>query len=346
MKYAPLTREELASVIEGRGAAERVPVLLHFWVDVDDFGERAGEVREILSRYPEDAQYISANLPGVWDAPGDDPSYRWVRADKPEGADAAGIDARVAIADWADMDAVLAEFPDASYPRLFGETPESDGRYRLARWWYCLFERHWQLRGMTNALMDYYTNPDEVHRLFRAVTDFYKVVMERAKAETGADGVFTSDDLGTQAAPFFSPRIFADFYAPYYRELIDKAHSLGMHFWLHACGNIEPFLPEFIGLGLDVIHPIQKHTMDEAEIAHKYGADICVWAGFDVQQTIPWGTPEDVRRELRYLVDTYARPEGRFMLTAGNAVKGDCPTASLEALFDEAFTYGAAGGWD
>lgn len=342
MKHAPLTSEKLASVIEGRGAAERVPVLLHFWVDVDDFGERAGEVREILSRYPEDAQYISTNLPGVWDAPGDDPSYRWVNVDKPEGADAAGIDARVAITDWADLDGVVAEFPDANYPRLFTEIPESDGRYRLARWWYCLFERHWQLRGMTNALMDYYTNPDEVHRLFRAVTDFYKVVMERARAETDADGVFTSDDLGTQGGPFFSPQIFADFYAPYYRELIDKAHSLGMHFWLHACGNIEPFLPAFIDLGLDVIHPIQKYTMDEAEIAHKYGADICVWAGFDVQRTIPWGSPEDVRREVRYLVDTYARPDGRLMLTAGNAVKGDCPTASIDALFDEMFAYGAS----
>ena len=64
--------------------------------------------------------------------------------------------------------------------------------------------------------------------------------------------------------------------------------------------------------------------------------------GFDVQQTIPWGTPEDVRREVRHLIDTYARPEGRFMLTAGNAVKGDCPTESLAALFDESFRYGAS----
>ena len=59
-----------------------------------------------------------------------------------------------------------------------------------------------------------------------------------------------------------------------------------------------------------------------------------------MQKIIPFGTPEDVRREVRFLFDTYQRTEGRLMFTAGNAVKGDCPTASLEALFDEAFRYG------
>ena len=53
--------------------------------------------------------------------------------------------------------------------------------------------------------------------------------------------------------------------------LTDWAHARGMHFWLHACGNIEPFIPRLIDLGLDVLHPIQKYTMDEREIARRYG---------------------------------------------------------------------------
>ena len=234
----------------------------------------------------------------------------------------------------------MRDFPNPEYKGLLPEIPAPDGRYRLGHWWFCLFERHWWLRGMTNALTDYYTAPEEVHRLFRAVTDFYLRVMERAKAEAGIDGIFTSDDLGTQCGPFFSTEIFDEFYLPYYREMITRAHELGLHFWLHACGNIEPFLPKFIDLGLDVIHPIQKYTMDERAIAEKYGKDICIWAGFDVQRTIPYGTPEDVRREVRFMMDTYARPEGRFMFTAGNGIHADCTNASLEALFDEAFRYG------
>ena len=39
-------------------------------------------------------------------------------------------------------------------------------------------------------------------------------------------------------------------------------------------------------------------------------------------------------------MDTYARRDGRFMLTFGNAVTPDTPLESLEAVFDEAFVYG------
>ena len=75
----------------------------------------------------------------------------------------------------------------------------------------------------------------------------------------------------SQTAPFFSPKIFREFFKPYYQELVAYAHELGMHFWLHCCGNILAFLPDLIEIGVDVLHPIQKYTMDEREVAQKYG---------------------------------------------------------------------------
>ena len=192
---------------------------------------------------------------------------------------------------------------------------------------------------MEKALMDFYLYPEAVHALFQKLTDFYIRMITRAKEELDLDGIFTSDDLGTQTAPFFSLKTFDAFFAPYYRQVIEHTHSLGMHFWLHTCGNIEILLPRFIDLGIDVIHPIQKYTMSERHIAETYGNKITIWAGFDVQQTIPYGTPEDVRREVRYLIDTYSRSDGRFMLTLGNAATPDTPIESLEALFDESIRY-------
>ena len=97
---------------------------------------------------------------------------------------------------------------------------------------------------------------------------------------------------------------------------------------------------DFIEIGLDVIHPIQKYTMEETHIAKTYGDKICIWAGFDVQQTIPYGTPEDVRKEVRFLIDTYYRKDGRFILTLGNAATADTPMESVKALLDETVTYG------
>ncbi|MDR0668499.1 MAG: hypothetical protein LBF95_00315 [Treponema sp.] len=130
--------------------------------------------------------------------------------------------------------------------------------------------------------------------------------------------MFTTDDIGTQTGPFFSLDIFREFFKPYYKELIDHAHDLGMHFWLHTRGNVKAFIPDLIEIGLDVLHPIQKYTMDEREIAREFGGQICFWAGMDVQRIIPYGTPEDVRREVRFLFDTYYRKEGRLILAGGN----------------------------
>ena len=121
--------------------------------------------------------------------------------------------------------------------------------------------------------------------------------------------------------------------------MIDRCHELGMHFWLHTCGNIEIFLDDFIEIGLDVIHPLQKYTMDEKEIVKKYGGRICFLVGFDVQRTIPYGSEEDVRAEARFLIDTFSRPDGRFMLTFGNGATPDWKMNCVEALYDEIENY-------
>jgi uroporphyrinogen decarboxylase len=345
MSAQPLQRDEVRSVIEGKGAAPRVPILLHFWTHADAFGDRTPAVKALMERYPQDVQAIGVRMPAPLEAPPEDPGYRWLPGgtrDAVGGAPGAALDAQALLADWESIDTVLASFPDPRSPAALPENPAPDGRYRLAGWWYCLFERHWSLRGMTTALTDFYTDPAAVHRLYGALTDFYAGLIDRMGSELHADGVFTSDDIGMQTGPFFRETIFDEFFAPYYRRLVERAHAHGMHFWLHACGNIEPFLPRLIDLGLDVIHPIQKYTMDERQIAARHGGKICVWAGFDVQRIIPFGSPGEVRAEVRHLMDTWQRPEGRMLFSAGNGINGDCPVASLEALYDEAYAYGPA----
>ncbi len=335
----PLSREALRRVIEGRGHADRVPLMVHFWVSPGAFGERSGDVSRLLAGYPMDMQAIWFKIPAVDEAPADDPSYRWNWCDaasRGRALDNAGF-----LDSWEDdLAPLLTDFPSADYPGLTADNPPGDGRYRLGCWWYFFFERFWSIRGMENALTDFYLCPDEVHALFGRLTDFYLRMIERGRSELKLDGIFTSDDLGTQTSTFFSPQVFDEFFAPYYKKVIDRTHELGMHFWLHTCGNIEAFLPRFIDLGVDVLHPIQKYTMDERRIAKAYGDRITIWSGFDVQRIIPYGSPEDVRREVRALIDAYRRDDGRFMLTLGNGATPDTPLASLAALLDEAYRYG------
>ena len=284
-------------------------------------------------------QKIQLRVPDVYQAPADDPSYRWSYMDQP--ATTAALDQAGFIEDWdVQMESFLADFPSAEYPGLIPASPPRDGRYRLGYWWYFYFERFWSIRGMQDTLMDFYLYPDAVHTLFHKLTDFYKRMITRAHDVLALDGIFTSDDLGTQNSLFFSPEIFDTFFAPSYKEIIQHGHALGMHFWLHTCGNIEQLIPRLIALGVDVLHPIQKYTMDEKHIAQAYGDKITIWAGFDVQRTIPFGTPDEVRSEVRFLMDAYARSDGRYMLTFGNSITPDTPIPSLHAIFDEAYRAG------
>ncbi|MHB1462632.1 MAG: uroporphyrinogen decarboxylase family protein [Armatimonadota bacterium] len=343
IEFRPLTREEIVSVIEGHSTAPRVPMLHHFWTSAAVFGAHEAEAAALLAKYPCDIVVVPAVMPGGIEGNPLDPSYRWLPYDAKAAQQSAALDSHIAMPDWDRLDEVIENFPKASSPAVMSAgIPADDGRYRLGHWWFTLFERHWSLRGMENCLTDYAFYPEETHRLYAALADYYCGVLERLKDEGHCDGVFVSDDLGTQNSTFFSPKVFKEFFEPYYAKMIGKAHELGMHFWLHTCGCVTPFMPEFIKIGLDVIHPIQKYTMDEREIAEKFGSQITILAGMDVQQTIPWGSPDDVRREVRFMIDTYQRPEGRLMMTAGNGITPDCPLASLEALLDETLRYGTA----
>lgn len=335
------SKEQIKQVIEGKGCLERTPILYDRWIYPWIYEERREQFETFMDAQIKDVDYIHLVLPENFTAPADDPNYKWA----PEGVTAkegVGLDENCVAEDWEVMEEVYRNFPSAEYPGVIDKislekaNPE---KYIVGEWCFCFFERLWSLRGMENALTDFYEYPDEVHRLFQKLADFYMRIMERAHEEAGTDAIWVTDDIGTQTSPFFSLDIFREFFKPYYKQMIDKAHELGMHFWLHTCGNVELYMEDFIEIGLDVIHPIQKYTMDYKTIAEKYGDRICLLVGFDVQQVIPFGTPDEVRQEVRDLIDVFSRKDGRFMLTMGNGSTLDWQIESLEALYDETEKY-------
>ncbi|MDD7739601.1 MAG: uroporphyrinogen decarboxylase family protein [Lachnospiraceae bacterium] len=335
-----MNREEVIRVIEGKGQGLPVPLMYDFWIGKNVFENEEISREEWLKKYPCDIDTAFHNMPGNTKGPAEDPDYFWSAPGKKE-QEGVGLDAQCLIEDWEDAEDFFDTFPDAESPAMIVGEKEKGDKYLLGGWWYCFFERLWSLRGMENALTDFYLYPEAIHRFFSKLTDFYMRGMERAKEKWDVDGFFVSDDIGIQTAPFFSLEIFREFFKPYYKKLFDKAHELGCHFWLHTCGNIELFLPDFIEIGLDVIHPIQRNTMDERKIAEKYGSQICIWCGIDVQYLFAFGTPEEVRTEVRYLMENYHRPEGRLMMTMGNSSTSDWKIENLEAMYEESMAFNA-----
>ena len=82
--------------------------------------------------------------------------------------------------------------------------------------------------------------------------------------------------------------------------------------------------------------------MDEAAAAQRFGDRMTFLAGFDVQHILQEGAPDDVRREVRFLIDTFDRPAGGLCLAAGNGIVSGTPFENIEAFLDEAVLYGRA----
>ena len=189
---------------------------------------------------------------------------------------------------------------------------------------------------MQNLMLDYYDAMDELKLLGRRLLEFYKVIIDRF-SDAGFDGIFTSDDLGSQAAPMMSPDTFKELYLPLYKEIIGYTHGKGMHFWLHSCGNNTLLMEYLIEAGLDVFHPVQAGCMDYAETAAAFGDRITFLAGIDVQHLLPNGTPEQIKGEIRRMKEIF-NPDGKGMLLGmGNGILTDTPLGNIEAALDAIF---------
>ena len=346
-RYAPLSREEVIAHIEGRGTG-RPPFLASviLWrPDLLEDKEKGEAEAKLLELYPEDVQCFEYTRPKNFGLPGE---YCWI--DVP-GADPAlyrdpgvtvGIDEETAVS-WEIINQTGDNTPDPYLPKsLVQDYEEADGRYRMIFWTRCSFERIWHYRGMKNTLLDFYLEKDNLKKLLAKLLNIHKRAIDRAADEYHFDAWAMTDDIGTQERPFFSEEIFIEFIKPVYTELFAYAHKKGMHVWLHTCGNIEAFIPHMIEARLDVLHPIQKYTMDEKQIIEKYKDKICFWAGMDVQRTMPFGTAEEVRQETRFMIDNYYLPgKGRLVLGPGNRMTvADIPYENVLAFLDESRRYG------
>ena len=334
-----LTKNEVRAAIRF-GNPPRPPRAFTKWWG-EGLGEQYGAELARFNKYEEDVVVVPFPTPSF--TPRDDGFY-W-RLPQVDRTKKVGHDANAALPDWDDLPALLADLPDTDAPGLFddakriADAAHAEGKYVLIHHWSLMYERIWNFRGMENLLMDYYDYPDEVHALHRAVADTENKLLIRAIRELQPDGYMISDDLGAQQALMMSPAMFREFIKPYYAETWALAKEHDVDVWLHTCGNITEIIGDLIECGLSVLHPIQKHTMDWNKVATDWKGKIAFWVGMDVQDTLINGSPEDVRREVRLMRDTFDSPEGGFLYAAGNGIVGGTPIENIEAFLNEILTY-------
>ena len=303
--------------------------------------EQYGEQLNLLDKYEEDV--VVVKFPTPWFSERADGFY-W-RLPKLERGRMTAHDSDARLPDWKYLPDFLAELPNTDAPGLFDEAKRiadeahAQGKYVLIHHWHLMYELIWKFRGMADLMMDYYDYPDEVHALHKAVAETEMKLLKRAIREVKPDGYMVSDDLGTQESLMMSPETFREFIKPYYIDIWGLCRENDIDSWLHTCGNVSEIIGDLIECGLSVLHPLQKHTMDWDEIADQWKGKIAFLVGMDVQDTLINGTPEDVRREVRLMRDTFDSPNGGFLYAAGNGIVRGTPFENIEAWLDECANY-------
>lgn len=204
----------------------------------------------------------------------------------------------------------------------------------------------WLYRGFENFLTDFLADPDMAVAQMREHAEYYleywRPVFDRIGNDL--DVLFVSDDLGSQQSLLVSEDVYVEYVKPLHKWMwgeLKKAVPSAKLF-LHSCGAVEPLIPHFIELGVDILNPIQLSAkgMVPAELKKKYGRDIVFWGGgVDTQISLLRGTPAQVKAEVRRNIEDLA-PGGGFVFTAVHDIQPATPVENIIAMFEAAEEYG------
>jgi len=158
-----------------------------------------------------------------------------------------------------------------------------------------------------------------------------------AVGERVAAVFLTGTDFGTQRGPFLSLAAYRDLFKPFHTRVNDWVHRhTAWKTFIHSCGSVTALIEDLIEAGFDILNPVQCSAadMEAGPLKKRFGDRLVFWGGgIDTQRTLPFGTPEDVRREVRERVRTFG-PGGGFVFDSVHNIQARTPPANLAALFD------------
>lgn len=194
------------------------------------------------------------------------------------------------------------------------------------------------IRGTEEFYIDLSIYPRTAHVLLDKLLEFnlayLKMCMEHAKG--GIDAVFCGDDFGSQRGMLMSPKMWRTFIKPRFKELIEKVHEYGLKYCHHSCGGIRPIIPDLIEIGVDVLNPIQPRAtgMNPDDLGREFGRDIIFYGGIDEQETLPNGSVETVRNEVRQRILSLGQSNG-YIVAPSHDFQPDTPVENVLAVYSE-----------
>ncbi len=195
------------------------------------------------------------------------------------------------------------------------------------------------LLGMEKALVATALEPNLLERLMIKLCEFLDGVYDAFLDVVGpyVQIVEMAEDLGTNHGPMFNPKYYQDVMKPLHKKSIEliKRKAPNAKVLLHCDGAIRDFIPDLIDAGFDILNPIESHLpgMDPHELKAEFGKDMVFNGGVDVKEVLPSGSVEDVRAEVKNIIDQMA-PGGGYILGPAHNFSNDIPIENIIAFFE------------
>lgn len=208
-----------------------------------------------------------------------------------------------------------------------------------------IFEQSWYLRGFEKFLADLVINQKFAEALLDKVLEIQKGFFEEYLKAVGdyIHIVRVFDDLGMQTNLFINPSLYRKLIKPQHKELYrfikQKTKAKLLH---HSCGAIYPLIGDLIEIGLDILNSMQPKALgmgNPEKLKREFGETICFHGGVDIQEILPFGTPRQVKEEVKKRIRGFA-PGGGYILATAHNIQADVPPRNVVAIFEAAREYG------
>ena len=155
------------------------------------------------------------------------------------------------------------------------------------------------------------------------------------------DVVYFGDDYGMQTGPILSPDLYRNIFKPRQKKLFSFIKTkTDAKILLHSCGSVYKLIGDFIDVGIDALNPIQvsAEDMDTKKLKREFGNEIAFWGGVDSQRVLPFGTRDEVRKEVKSRIDDLGSGGG-YILAAVHNIQAEVPPENVVALFETGKEY-------
>lgn len=201
-----------------------------------------------------------------------------------------------------------------------------------------LFEVVCRIRGMEQAILDLADNPALAGDFLEKAALFSCALADAACARAMPDWLWTGDDVAGQRGLMMSPGTWRALIGPRLARIVAVGKRYHLPVAYHCCGAMRTIIPDLIGMGIDVLNPIQSDCpgMDARELKREFGSHLTFMGGLDTIELIPRGTAEEVFRETRRLIEDMTADGGGYILAASHTVPPETPLENIFALYEAA----------